>query len=208
MPRKILLATALLCGMLGIQNGYSQVLNAPQAAPNQTPPAGSTIWSAACASPSFNDYWVEFTWGPPLVGATNEFILELSDATGDFSSPVELARDGTKNTTFDFYFQFQLPETTRGEGYRMRVRSTSPAATSPVSVAYPMYYLDVNTAVTIRPQGQPDFGDGTAQVCNGSAITLEVYGLPNANTYQYNWYRSGTPCLLYTSDAADDSIRV
>ncbi len=193
MPRKLLLATALLCGMLGIQNGYSQVLNAPQAAPNQTPPAGSTIWSAACASPSFNDYWVEFTWGPPLVGATNEFILELSDATGDFSAPVELARDGTKNTTFDFYFQFQLPETTRGEGYRMRVRSTSPAATSPVSVAYPMYYLDVNTALTIRPQGQPDFGDGTAQVCNGSAVTLEVYNLPNANTYQYNWYRSGTP---------------
>ena len=193
MRRKILLATALLCGMFGIQSGFSQVLNAPQAAPNQTPPAGSTIWSAACASPSFNDYWVEFTWGPPLVGATNEFILELSDATGNFNAPVELARDGSKNTTFDFYFQFQLPETTRGEGYRMRVRSTSPAATSPVSAAYPMYYLDVNTAMTIRPQGQPDFGDGTAQVCNGSAITLEVYGLPNANTYQYNWYRSGTP---------------
>jgi hypothetical protein len=192
MRREILLATALLCGMLGIHSGYSQVLNAPQAAPNQTPPGGSTIWSAACASPTFNDYWVEFTWGPPLVGATNEFILELSDATGDFSSPVELARDGTKNTTFDFYFQFQLPETTRGEGYRMRVRSTSPAATSPVSIAYPMYYLDINTAMTIRPQGQVDFGDGTAQVCNGNSITLEIYGLANASTYQYNWYRSGT----------------
>ncbi|MGB5652661.1 MAG: gliding motility-associated C-terminal domain-containing protein [Robiginitalea sp.] len=193
MRRKILLATALLCGMLGVQSGFSQVLNAPQAAPNQTPPGGSTTWSAACASPSFNDYWVEFTWSPPLVGGTNEFILELSDASGDFSAPVELARDGTKNTTFDFYFQFQIPVTTRGEGYRMRVRSTSPAATSPVSVAYPMYYLGVNTARTIRPQGQPDFGDGTAQLCNGNAITLEVYGLPNANTYQYNWYRSGTP---------------
>ncbi len=179
--------------MLGIQTGYSQVLNAPQAAPNQTPPAGSTTWSAACASSSFNDYWVEFTWGPPLVGSTNEFILELSDASGDFSSPVELARDGSKNTTFNFYFQFAIPQDTRGEGYRLRVRSTSPARTSPASPAYPMYYLDVNTALTIRPQGQVDFGDGTAQVCNGNAITLEVYGLPNANTYQYNWYRSGTP---------------
>jgi hypothetical protein len=179
--------------MLGIQSGFAQVLNAPQAAPNQTPPAGSTTWSAACASPSFNDYWAEFTWGPPLVGAGNEFILELSDASGSFSAPVELARDGTKNTTFDFYFQFQLPTNTRGEGYRLRVRSTSPAAVSPVSVAYPMYYLGVNTARTIRPQGQADFGDGTAQVCNGNAITLEVYGLANADTYQYNWYRSGTP---------------
>jgi hypothetical protein len=179
--------------MLGIQSGFSQVLNAPQAAPNQTPPAGSTTWSAACASASFNDYWVEFTWGPPLVGSTNEFILELSDATGDFSAPVELARDGSKNTTFSFYFQFALPQDTRGEGYRMRVRSTSPARTSPASPAYPMYYLDVNTALTIRPQGQADFGDGTAEVCNGNAITLEVYELQNANTYQYNWYRSGTP---------------
>ncbi|MDM9629868.1 immunoglobulin domain-containing protein [Robiginitalea aurantiaca] len=192
MRRNLLLATALLCGMLGIQSGFSQVLNAPQAAPNQTPPAGTTTWTAACASPSFNDYWVEFTWSPPLVNSDNEFILELSDASGDFSAPVELARDGTKNTNFDFYFQFAVPPNTRGEGYRMRVRSTSPANTSPVSAAYPMYFLDVNSALTIRPQGQADFGDGTAQVCNGNAITLEVYGLPNANTYQYNWYRSGT----------------
>jgi len=193
MRRKLLLTTALLCGCLWVQQGSAQVLNAPEAAPNQTPPAGSTPWSAACASPSFNDYWAQFTWGPPLVNSDNEFILELSDANGSFSSPVELARDGSKNTTFDFYFQFSLPQDTRGEGYRLRVRSTSPAATSPASVAYPMYYLDVNSALTIRPQGQADFGDGTAEVCDGNAITLEVYDLPNANTYQYNWYRSGTP---------------
>ena len=170
-----------------------QVLNAPEAAPNQTPPAGSSPWSQACASDSFNDYWVNFTWSPPLVNADNEFILELSDANGDFSDPVELARDGSKNTNFDFYFQFALPTTTRGEGYRMRVRSTSPAVTSPASVAYPMYYIDINTGLTIRPQGQADFGDGTAQVCDGNSITLEVYDLANAGTYQYNWYRSGTP---------------
>jgi gliding motility-associated-like protein len=127
------------------------------------------------------------------VNSDNEFILELSDANGSFSSPTELARDASKNTTFDFHFQFSLPQDTRGEGYRLRVRSTSPAATSPASVSYPMYYLDVNSALTIRQQGQADFGNGTAQVCDGNAITLEVYNLPNANTYQYNWYRSGTP---------------
>lgn len=192
MDQKLRLATALLCGLLWIQSGSAQVLNAPEAAPNQTPPAGSTPWSAACASGSFNDYWVNFTWSPPLVNADNEFILELSDASGNFGSPVELARDGSKNTNFDFYFQFTLPSNTRGEGYRLRVRSTSPAQTSPASAAYPMYYLDVNSGITIRPQGQADFGDGTAEVCDGNSITLEVYDLPNANTYQYNWYRSGT----------------
>ena len=179
--------------MLAFLATEAQVLNAPVAAPNQTPPAGSSPWSQACASDSFNDYWVNFTWGPPLVNGDNEFILELSDANGDFSSPVELARDGSQNTTFDFYFQFALPVDTRGEGYRMRVRSTSPAVTSPVSDPYPMYYISVNTGLTIRPQGQADFGDGTAQVCDGNSITLEVYDLANADTYQYNWYRSGTP---------------
>ncbi len=175
-----------------ISSSYGQVLNAPVAAPNQTPPAGSTPWNRACASASFNDYWVNFTWNPPMVNSDNEFILELSDASGNFSSPVELARDATKNVVFDFYFQFSIPTDTRGENYRLRVRSTSPAVTGPASVPYPMYYIGMNSGLTIRPQGQADFGDGTAEVCNGNSITLEVYGLANADTFQYNWYRSGT----------------
>ena len=170
----------------------AQVLNAPVAAPNQTPPAGSSPWDKACASASFNDYWVNFTWSPPLVNGDNEFILELSDASGSFTSPIELARDATKNTNFDFFFQFSLPNDTRGEGYRMRVRSTSPAVVGAASVAYPMYFIDVNSGLTVRQQGNADFGDGTAEVCNGNSITLEVYNLPNADTYQYNWYRSGS----------------
>lgn len=89
--------------LLGLGGMHAQVLNAPEAAPNQTPPPGATPWNRACASASFNDYWVQFTWNPPLVNSDNEFILELSDATGDFSSPVELARDGSKNVVFDFY---------------------------------------------------------------------------------------------------------
>lgn len=192
MRRKLLFITALLCGSLWTNVGYAQDLNAPEAAPNQSS-GGSTPWTAACASGSFNEYWVNFTWGPPLVLSDNEFILELSDASGNFSQPVELAREASQNTTFDFYFQFSIPQGTRGEGYRLRVRSTSPAGSSPASVPYPMYYLDVNTSLTIRQQGQSGSGDGTAEVCDGNSITLEVFGLPNAETYQYNWYRSGTP---------------
>ena len=179
--------------LLGCMQLSAQVLDAPVAAPNQTPPPGSSPWDKACASGSFNDYWVNFTWSPPLVNGDNEFILELSDASGSFASPVELARDATKNTNFDFYIPFSIPSDTRGEGYRMRVRSTSPAVIGAASVAYPMYYIDVNSGLTIRQQGNADFGDGTAEVCNGNSITLEVYNLPNANTYQYNWYRSGSP---------------
>jgi gliding motility-associated-like protein len=187
---KYFFLTILLLGSMQLS---AQVLNAPVAAPNQTPPPGSSPWDKACASSTFNDYWVNFTWSPPLVNGDNEFILELSDASGSFASPVELARDATKNANFDFFFQFALPTDTRGEGYRVRVRSTSPAVVGTPSVAYPMYYIDVNSGLTIRQQGNADFGDGTAEVCNGNSITLEVYNLPNADTYQYNWYRSGSP---------------
>lgn len=192
MNLKLRITAALLWGLMCAQAGYAQILNAPEAAPNQTPPPGTNPWTAACASGSFNDYWANFTWSPPLVNADNEFILELSDASGDFSGARELARVDDMNTTFDFYFQFSLPTDTQGEGYRMRVRSTSPAMTSPASVAYPMYYLGVNSGINIRPQGQADMGDGTAQVCDGNSITLEVYNVTNPDTYQYNWYRSGT----------------
>ncbi|QBA65373.1 gliding motility-associated C-terminal domain-containing protein [Muriicola soli] len=178
--------------LLVLSNMQAQVLNAPVAAPNQTPPPGSTPWNQACASSAFNDYWVRFTWNPPMVNTDNEFVLELSDATGDFSSPVELARDGSKNLVFDFYMQFAVPTDTRGEAYRLRVRSTSPAVTGPASDPYPMYYISVNSGLSIRPQGQADFGDGTAEVCDGNSITLEVYDLANPETYSYNWYRSGT----------------
>ena len=130
----------------------AQTLKKPEAAPNQTPPAGSSPWVQACASASFNDYWVNFNWSPPLVNSNNEFILELSDADGNFTDPVELAREGDKNTVFDFYFQFQVPPETRGENYRFRVRSTSPALTSPVSDPHPMYYLAVNSGLNIRLQ--------------------------------------------------------
>lgn len=187
---KYLFLTILLLGSMQLS---AQVLNAPVAAPNQTPPPGSSPWDKACASGSFNDYWVNFTWSPPLVNGDNEFILELSDSNGSFASPVELARDATKNVIFDFYFQFTLPNDTRGEDYKLRVRSTSPAVIGAESPAYAMYYIDVNSGLTIRQQGNADFGDGTAEVCNGNSITLEVYNLPNAGTYQYNWYRSGTP---------------
>ncbi len=187
---KYFFLTILLLGSMQLS---AQVLNAPVAAPNQTPPAGSSPWDKACASGSFNDYWVNFTWSPPLVNSDNEFILELSNASGSFASPVELARDATKNTNFDFYMQFSLPADTRGEGYKLRVRSTSPAKIGAASIAYPMYYIDVNSGLTVRQQGNADFGDGTAEVCDGNSITLEVYNLANAGTYQYNWYRSGTP---------------
>lgn len=178
----------LLCGLPAVS---AQIFNAPQPAPNQTLGGGSTAWSAICASNTFNDYWVNFTWSPPLVNASNEFILELSDAFGNFNNALELDRVSDKNTSFDFYFQFTLPQEIAGEGFKMRVRGTNPAITSPESAAFPMYFLDVNTGINIRPLGQTNFGNGTAEACEGQGLTLEVYNIPEAATRRYNWYKNG-----------------
>jgi gliding motility-associated-like protein len=175
----------------GTQYSIGQVFNAPQPSPNQNPPIGNTAWSAICASNTFNDYWVNFTWSPPLVGANNEFILELSDASGNFNNSIELDRVLDKNTSFDFYFRFSLPESIAGEGYKMRVRGTSPEIIGPASEAFPMHFLDYTSGLTIRPQGATDFGNGTIAVCDGNPVTLEVYNLSNSEERIFNWYKNG-----------------
>ncbi len=179
---------------LGTLSVNAQDLEAPIPAPNQTPPVGSSAWDKACASATFNDYWVEFSWNPPLVNSGNEFILELSDASGNFSSPVELARDGTKNTDFNFFFQFAIPTDTRGEGYKMRVRSTDPAVTGAESAAFPMYYRDFDAAILISPDGSGTIPPGGAiELCDGNTVVLAPHNVPSPTTYQYTWYRSGSP---------------
>ena len=169
-----------------------QVLNQPEAADNPNL-AGNSAWTAACASPSFNEYFVNFTWSPPLVASNNEFILELSDANGNFGSPTELDRVSDMNTTFDFEFQFAVPNTVRGENYRLRVRSTNPAKTSPASVPYPMHFVDFESPLRISRDGNGTIPPGgEIQQCGGASVVLATHNIPNASTYQYNWYRSST----------------
>ncbi|AKA34959.1 gliding motility-associated C-terminal domain-containing protein [Flagellimonas lutaonensis] len=196
-PNRIL-PLVVACLFFGAQVN-AQVLNKPVPADNPNLP-GNSAWTAACASSDFNEYFVNFTWAPPLVNSDNEFILELSDGNGDFASATELARVSNQNTNFDFDFQFALPTDTRGENYRMRVRSTSPAVTSPSSDPYAMYYIDYNSPILISQDGNGTIPPGgTINLCDGNSITLSPHNVPNADTYQYKWYRSGTP-LSETSE--------
>ncbi|WP_067038121.1 gliding motility-associated C-terminal domain-containing protein [Allomuricauda sp. CP2A] len=186
----LVLAIAML--LMGTSSLVAQVLNKPTAADNPNL-AGNSAWTAACASGSFNEYFVNFTWSPPLVDSNNEFILELSDSYGNFGSPRELARVADKNTVFDFEFEFALPDDIRGEGYKFRVRSTSPAKTSPASDAYSMFYIDYNLPLLISENGSGSIpAGGVIQICDGGSVTLKPHNIPNADTYLYNWYRSGT----------------
>lgn len=171
---------------------FGQVLNKPEPAPNSNI-GSSDPWTAACASDSFNEFFVNFTWSPPLVDSSNEFVLELSDASGNFDSPTELDRAADQNTTFDFDFRFVLPIDTQGDGYRFRVRSTSPALTSPESDAFSMYFLGYTNPILISRDGDGTIpSGGIIENCDGGEITLATHNVPNAENFNYNWFRSGT----------------
>ena len=183
----------MACCLLVVQTTCAQVLNKPTAAPN--PNLGSTDpWTAACASDSFNEYFVNFTWNPPVVGSTNEFVLELSDANGAFGNPTELARVGDKNTDFDFDFQFAVPQNAQGDNYRFRVRSTVPALTSEASDPYAIYYIGYSSPILISQDGNGTIPPGgVIQICDGGSVTLATHNVPDPQNYVYVWYRSGTP---------------
>ncbi|WP_228853101.1 Ig-like domain-containing protein [Aegicerativicinus sediminis] len=140
-------------------------------------------FSAPCISANFNTYNVGFKWDPPLVGSDNQFILELSDANGSFSNPVELKSYSDKNENFNFQFVFSFPTDMYGTGYKVRVRSTSPELTSPESVSFPAYYLTVNQALVINNYV------GSINLCDGGEAQIEVTNYPNEPAYR--WYKNG-----------------
>ncbi len=183
-------------------NANAQVLNKPEPAVN--PNLSSTDpWTSACASSSFNEYFVNFTWSPnpSLVANDNEFILELSDPNGNFDTVTELGRTSDNNTVFDFDFGFALPQEVQGDGYRFRVRSTNPAMESPVSDAFSMYYIGYNNPILISQDASGVIpSGGVLEVCDGSGLTLATHNVPNADTYRYKWSRSSTP-LSETSNS-------
>lgn len=178
--------------LMGFNPISAQILvNAPEPADNPNL-AGNTAWTAICAGVGgFNEYYVNISWAG-TANSGNEFILELSDANGDFSTPVELLRvsDQNSNSSKEFSAAFSIPTDTRGQGYTMRVKSTDPAYTSSISSPYHMYYMDVTTNINISADGS---GVPPGMVCSTGPITLQVDNVANPETYQYIWYMSGTP---------------
>lgn len=167
------------------------LVNTPEPADNPNLP-GNSVWSSICAGlGGFNEYYVNISWAGSANSA-NEFILELSDSNGDFSSAVELARigDQNSNSSKDFDTSFAIPSDTRGQGYKLRVRSTDPVHTSSETEAFNMYYMDVTSNINISDDGS---GVPPGNICATGPITLQVDNVANPETYQYIWYKSGTP---------------
>lgn len=154
---------------------------------------GISIWPAVCAGNNggFNQYYaiVSYDGG---ANPGNEWILELSDASGDFTTVTELARTTDDALVQNPGFEFAIPTNTRGQGYLLRVRSTSPAVTSPSDGPYHFYYMDVVSNLNISEDGS---GTPPGSLCSSTPITLQVDNIPNPETYQYVWYRDLTEII-------------
>lgn len=150
-------------------------------------------FSQACASESFNMYYVTFTFSPEAnLNASNQFIIELSDESGSFSNAttVYTSAQGSVNTS-PATLGFSLPTTTAGETYKVRIKSTAPEATSTGSISFPAYYKLQDEPFSINNL------IGTAVFCSGSSYLLTIDnpgGENNDSPLQYpsltfNWYK-------------------
>ncbi|HEX9599946.1 MAG TPA: gliding motility-associated C-terminal domain-containing protein [Mariniflexile sp.] len=109
-------------------------------------------FSQACASASFNTYNTTFTFSPDTaLGGTNQFIIELSDNTGSFTNATVIYTSAQGAvTTSPATLSFSLPDTTVGEAYKIRIKSTAPVATSVGSEAFAAYYKIQDAPFTIN----------------------------------------------------------
>jgi gliding motility-associated-like protein len=155
-----------------------------------TPNLGFT---QACANESFNTYNTTFVFSPEAnLTGSNQFTVELSDADGDFTNPTPVftSAAGLINTS-PATLNFSLPTTTAGENYSIRIKSSSPAATSSNSAAFPAFYKPHDEPFTINNLVS------TGAYCAGGAylLTIDNPGTGSNNSplnfssLTFIWYR-------------------
>ena len=154
-------------------------------------------FSQACANESFNTFSTSFIFSPESsLNSSNQFSIELSDADGDFtnSTVVYTSSPGSVNSS-PGNLDFSLPTNTAGENYKIRIKSSSPQATSSSSVTFAAYYKIQDTPFTINNLVS------TGAFCSGGSylLTIDNPGTGtndsplNYPTLTFNWYRETGP---------------
>lgn len=154
-------------------------------------------FSQACANDSFNTYYTTFVFSPEEgLEGSNQFTIEMSDADGDFSDPtIVFTSDPGSITTSPATLAFSIPTNTAGENYKIRIKSSAPAATSANSVAFPAYYKLQDEPFTINNLVS------TGVFCAGGSYLLSIDNPgtePNDSPLNYpsltfNWYKETGP---------------
>ncbi|AXO79351.1 gliding motility-associated C-terminal domain-containing protein [Olleya aquimaris] len=154
-------------------------------------------FSQACANEGFNTFSATFVFAPDeSVEASNQFTIELSDSNGDFSNPTNIfITEVGQVITSPATLNFQFPENTAGEGYRIRIKSSAPVATSTPSDPFAAYYKLHDIPFTINNLVS------TAAYCSGSSYLLTIDNPGTGNNISpliypsltYLWYRETGP---------------
>lgn len=154
-------------------------------------------FSQACASPTFNTYSATFVFSPDsALGDTNQFIIEMSNDEGDFSEPtIVFTSQPNVFTTSPATINFPLPSSTAGEGYKIRIKSTAPAATSSRSAAFAAYYKIQDSPFTINNLVS------TGAYCTGGSYLLTIDNPGSGNndsplnypSLSFKWYKETGP---------------
>ena len=191
--KKVIATVIVIIGVTDIVNAQVVI---------STPSLG---FSQACASPEFNDYNVSFTFSASNgLASSNQFILELSDSEGNFdNAEVIFTSAAGEIQASPATINFELPVTASGEAYKLRIKSTSPVATSAPSQSFPAYFKSQDSPFTIN-----NLID-TGVFCSGGSylLTIDNPGGPlNDSPLQYpnltfNWFKetSSTTSIFISS---------
>lgn len=152
----------------------------------------------ACPRANFNNFTLSISWTPPFPNGDNKFIVELSDANGDFGdNPIVLQTITNGNARSTIPSNFSFPATTQGKKYKIRVRSTSPAqekiayweidnggGNKETGEEFEAFYQDITGRITVTPNN--------VTLCPGHFQELKVSQLPGnkkPENYKYKWYK-------------------
>ncbi|KAB1153140.1 hypothetical protein F7018_17490 [Tenacibaculum aiptasiae] len=97
-------------------------------------PVVSSGATSICDNTGTTDFPVDISYTTAVFNNDNQFIIELSDASGSFANPSTVKNLATListpvnnyNQLFNFTYNIQLPPGTFGKNYKIRVRTTSP----------------------------------------------------------------------------------
>lgn len=168
-------------------------------------------FSKACASTSFNNYNVTFVFSPESgLSPSNQFKIEMSDATGNFSNAtVVYTSQAGAITTSPATLNFALPNTTAGEAYRLRIKSTAPAANSSSSIPFAAYYKIQDSPFSINNLVS------TGAYCSGGSYVLTIDN-PGTGTNDsplkypsltFKWYKEiSSTTSVYVGDGTTLSV--
>lgn len=168
-------------------------------------------FSQACASESFNTYNTTFIFSPEsALNSSNQFLIEMSNAEGDFLNPTTIFTSNPGAITQSpATLTFSLPIDTSGENYKIRIKTSAPAARSSNSVSFAAYYKIQDSPFSINNLVS------SGAYCTGGSYLLTIdnpgSGLNdsplNYPSLTYNWYReTSATTAVFVADGSTLSV--